>query len=93
MESRDYRLIVDVKYNRKAIMQRAWCIVRNDRRVGVRTSFASALRQAWNDAHVKMDVCLIEKRQDEAKVEMKQVNVLRDFLMRPEYRYYDSAWR
>lgn len=95
MKERDYRLVIDGKFNRKAIMQRAWCIVKNDKRVGLRTSFATALRQAWNDARVKMDLYLIEKKQEEAPVEVKQANVLRDFFitMHPEYKYYDSSWR
>ena len=93
MKERDYILVIDGKFNRKAIMQRAWCIVKNDKRVGLRTSFATALRQAWNDAHVKMDLHLIEKRQDEERIEPKQVNIVREFLYRPEYRYYDSTWR
>ena len=29
MEKRDYRLVIDGKYNRKAIIQRAWIYVRN----------------------------------------------------------------
>ena len=93
MKERDYRLVIDGKFNRKAIMRRAWSIVRCDKRVGIKTTFASALRQAWNDARVKMDLYLIEKKQDEERVEPKQVNIVREFLYRPEYRYYDSTWR
>lgn len=95
MKARDYRLVIDGKFNKVAIMQRAWSIVRCDKRVGIKTTFASALRQAWNDARVKMDLYLIEKKREEAPVEVKQANVLRDFFitMHPEYKYYDSSWR
>lgn len=49
-KKRDYRLIVDGKFNVKAIMQRAWVYVRN-----YGYSLKSALRTSWIDAHLKMD--------------------------------------
>lgn len=50
MKKRDYRLVVDGKYNMKAIMQRAWSYVRN-----YGYSLKSALRTSWVDASLKMD--------------------------------------
>lgn len=47
---RDYRLVVDGYYNRKAIMQRAWVYVRN-----YKHSLKSAIKTSWCDAQLKMD--------------------------------------
>lgn len=55
-KKRDYRLIVDGKFNVKAIMQRAWVYVRN-----YGYSLKSALRTSWIDAHLKMDEYLAEQ--------------------------------
>lgn len=62
MKARDYRLVIEGRFNRVAIMQRAWAIVRIDKRVGLKTSFASALKKAWNDARVKMDEYRISQK-------------------------------
>ena len=50
MRKRDYQLVVDGKFNLKAIMQRAWVYVRN-----YGYSLKSALKTSWVDAHIKMD--------------------------------------
>lgn len=55
MKARDYRLVVNGKYNRVAIMQRAWVIVRTNKRVGIVYTISEAIHQAWNDAKVDMD--------------------------------------
>lgn len=47
---RDYNLVVDGKYNRRAIMQRAYVYVRN-----YKYSLSSAMKMAWCDAQLKMD--------------------------------------
>ena len=44
MEKRDYRLVIDGKYNRKAIIQRAWIYVRN-----YNYSLNFAMRMSWAD--------------------------------------------
>lgn len=49
-KKRDYRLIVDGRYNRKSIMQRAWVYVRN-----YGYSLKSAIKTSWIDAQLKMD--------------------------------------
>lgn len=48
---RDYELIINGKYNTRAIMQRAWAYVKAYKAI---YNLASALKQAWNDAKVKM---------------------------------------
>lgn len=50
MKKRDYNLVVDGKYNMKAIMQRAWVYVRN-----YGYSLKAALKTSWVDASLKMD--------------------------------------
>ena len=50
MEKRDYRLVTDGKYNRKAIIQRAWIYVRN-----YNYSLNFAMRMSWADAQIKKD--------------------------------------
>lgn len=47
---RDYQLVVDGCYNRKAIMQRAWVYVRN-----YKYSLKLAIKTSWCDAQLKMD--------------------------------------
>lgn len=47
---RDYRLIVDGKYNRRAIMQRAYAYIINYPKI---YTFKQALKEAWSDARFK----------------------------------------
>lgn len=63
-KKRDYRLIVDGKFNVKAIMQRAWVYVRN-----YGYSLKSALRTSWIDAHLKMDEYFAEQDTHKAAAE------------------------
>lgn len=49
MKARDYRLVVDGKYNRRAIMQRAWAYMKKNKAFKW-YSFAKALKDAWVDA-------------------------------------------
>ena len=51
-QKRDYNLVVEGKYNMKAIMQRAWAYVRIYGRL---YTFKSALSQSWRDAQLKLD--------------------------------------
>lgn len=67
MKARDYRLVVNGKYNRVAIMQRAWAIVRTNKRVGIVYTISEAIHQAWNDAKVDMDNYKISQKSDEIK--------------------------
>lgn len=67
MKARDYRLVVNGKYNRVAIMQRAWAIVRTNKRVGIVYTISEAIRQAWNDAKVDMDNYKISQKTYEIK--------------------------
>ena len=54
MKARDYKLVVDGKYNRRAIMQRAWAYMKQNTSFKW-YSFAKALKDAWVDASLKMD--------------------------------------
>ena len=51
-QKRDYKLVVDGKYNQKAIMQRAWAFMKVYK--GIYT-LKSALQQAWIDALLAME--------------------------------------
>ena len=48
MKKRDYELVKNGKYNRRAIMQRAYVYMRN-----YNYSLSSALKTAWCDAHFR----------------------------------------
>lgn len=88
------RLVVDGKYNLKAIMQRAWSYKNNPFCTMYRNDFKGALKAAWVDAHLAMDEYRASaNRQPEAL--KKQGNVLRELFIgnHPENRYYDSSWR
>lgn len=89
---RDYELVKEGKYNRRAIMQRAWAYMKQNKPLKW-YSFAMALKEAWTDASLKMDeykASLVETEPIK-----KNGNVLRDFFIgsHPENRYYDSSWR
>ncbi|MDD3038877.1 hypothetical protein [Bacteroides sp.] len=52
-KKRDYRLIVDSKYNLKAIMQRAYAEMKwNGHYL---KTFSNALKEAWSAARIAMD--------------------------------------
>lgn len=51
-KKRDYRLVVDGKYNHKAIMQRAWAYMNVYPSV---YTYKSALEASWIDAILKME--------------------------------------
>lgn len=51
-QKRDYRLVVDGKYNMKAIMQRAWAIMKVYPTI---YTLKSALRESWIDAQLAME--------------------------------------
>lgn len=53
MKKRDYRLTVDGKYNMKAIMQRAWVYMRQNKSLKWYT-FKKALSNSWSDARIAM---------------------------------------
>jgi len=65
MKARDYRLVVDGKYNRRAIMQRAWAYMKKNKAFKW-YSFAKALKDAWVDAGGKSSVSCPLKPSDSA---------------------------
>lgn len=57
MRTRDYQLVREGKFNMKAIMQRAWCYVKN-----YRYSLKSALKKSWVDARIAMEDAIREEK-------------------------------
>ena len=49
MKKRDYKLMVEGKFNRRAIMQLAWVYMNRNRNI-VWYSLKDALKDAWSDA-------------------------------------------
>lgn len=94
MKTRDYNLIVDGKYNRRAIMQRAYAYMKRNLSLKWYT-FKMALKEAWVDAHLKMDDYKASLVREQPEALKKQGNVLRNLFLgaHPENRYYDSSWR
>ena len=95
MKARDYRLVVDGKYNMKAIMQRAWAYMKQNKDL-TWYSFAKALKDAcaWVDASLKMDK--YKAQVSPVYIDYpKPVNNLRQALidLNPALRCYDSSWR
>lgn len=93
MKARDYRLVVDGKYNMKAIMQRAWAYVKQNKDLTL-YSFAKALKDAWVDASLKMD----EYKAQISPVYTEYPKPANDFRqalieLDPTLRCYDSSWR
>lgn len=100
MKARDYRLVVDGKYNRRAIMQRSWAYMKQNKAYMKQNkafkwySFAKALKDAWVDASLKMD----EYKAQVSPVYTdypKPANNFRQALidLNPALRCYDSSWR
>lgn len=93
MKKRDYQLIKDGKYNMKAIMQRAWVYMKQNKDL-TWYSFTTALKDAWVDAGLKMD----EYKAQISPVYTdypKPANNFRQALidLDPTLRCYDSSWR
>lgn len=89
MKKRDYELVKASKYNKSAIMQRAYVYVRN-----YNYSLSSALKMAWCDAHLKMDeykAQIAPMYQDYPKAANNFRQAIID--LNPTLRSYDSSWR
>lgn len=89
MKKRDYELVKNGKYNRSAIMQRAYVYVRN-----YKYSLSSALKTAWCDARLKMDEYKAQVKPQHTDYP-KPTNNFRQALidLNPTLRSYDSSWR
>lgn len=87
---RDYRLVVDGTYNRRAIMQRAWAYMRQNRSLKW-YSLEHALKESWADASMKYKTLISPVY----TCYPKPANNLRQSLigLNPELRCYDSSWR
>lgn len=93
MKARDYRLVVNGTYNRRAIMQRAWAYMKQNKAFKW-YSFAKALKDAWVDASLKMG----EYKAQTSPVYTdypKPANDFRQALidLNPSLKCYDSSWR
>ena len=93
MKARDYRLVVDGKYNRRAIMQRAWAYMKKNKAFKW-YSFAKALKDAWVDASLKMDDYKAQTSPVYSDYP-KHANNFRQALidLNPSLKCYDSSWR
>lgn len=80
---RDYELIKYGKYNRHAIMQRAWAYMKQNKAFKW-YSFAKALKDAWTDAHLKMDEYQSSLVQEEPIGKQRNVH---------EFGYAMLGWR
>lgn len=92
---RDRRLVVDGKYNKRAIMQRAWAYVNDFACTMYRNDFKGALKAAWADARLAMNDYKASLVKTEPVSLKRQGNILRDLFLgnHPEYINYDSSWR
>lgn len=93
MKKRDYSLVLDGRYNMKAIMQRAWAEMKWNSHLKW-FSFSVALKNAWTAAHLAMEEYL-DSMEPKDSVQPKQGNVLKAFFIggHPEYTNYDSSWK
>lgn len=88
---RDYNLVVDGKYNRRAIMQRAYVYVRN-----YKYSLSSAMKMAWCDAHLKMDDYLYQNAPiytDYPKAQIRSIHEIGYAMLGNRYDTVDRACR
>lgn len=84
-------LVVNGKYNMKAIMKKAWMYKNNPFCTQYRNDFKGALREAWVDARLAMDEykALQNVNRPSALVNRD----LKALLYRPGYENFDSSWR
>lgn len=90
---RDYELVKNGKYNMRAIMQRAWAYMKQNKSLKW-YSFAMALKAAWADASLKMDEHKAQVKPQHSDYP-KPANNFRQALidLNPALRHYDSSWR
>lgn len=89
-------LIINGKYDMKAIMKRAWCYKNNPFNTTYRNDFQGALKEAWVDAKLEMDAYKVSLNAKPVKPGYDYgFNVLQSTFLsnHPDNRYYDSSWR
>lgn len=89
---RKLELVVNGKYNMKAIMKKAWMYKNNPFCTQYRNDFKGALKEAWVDARLAMDEykALQNPNRHSALVRDRDLKAL---LYRPGYENFDSSWR
>lgn len=93
MKARDYRLVINGKYNRRAIMQKAWAYMKQNKAFNW-YSFAKALKDAWTDASLKMDEYKAQVNPIYTDYPKPANNFRQAFIdLQPTLRYYDNSWR
>lgn len=93
MKARDYRLVINGKYNRRAIMQKAWAYMKQNKAFKW-YSFAKALKDAWTDASLKMDEYKAQVNPIYTDYPKPANNFRQAFIdLQPTLRYYDNFWR
>lgn len=94
MKKRDYSLVRDGKYRRKAIMQRAWAEMKWNSHLKW-FSFSKALKNAWAAAREAMEEYQDSIKPQEPVFHKKEGNVLKAFFAgnHADYVNRDSSWR
>ncbi len=93
MKARDYRLVINGKYDRRAIMQKAWAYMKQNKAFKW-YSFAKALKDAWTDASLKMDEYKAQVNPIYTDYPKPANNFRQAFIdLQPTLRYYDNSWR
>ena len=88
---RKLELVVNGKYNVKAILKKAWMYKNNPFCTQYRNDFKGALREAWADARLVMDE--FKALQKENRLSALVRRDLKSLLYRPGYENFDSSWR
>lgn len=88
---RKLELVVNGKYNVKAIMKKAWMYKNNPFCTQYRNDFKGALREAWADARLAMDE--FKSLQKENRPSALVRRDLKSLLYRPGYENFDRSWR
>lgn len=88
---RKVELVVNGKYNMKAIMKKAWMYKNNPFCTQYRNDFKGALREAWVDARLAMDEYKAMQKKNRPSALVRRD--LKSLLYRPGYENFDSSWR
>ena len=91
-----YYLIKDGKYDKKAIIHRAWCYKKSPTNTTFHNSFERALEQAWVDARLEMDVYKARLKPRPLRSGYDYgYNILKATFLgnHPDNICYDSSWR
>lgn len=88
---RKLELVVNGKYNVKAILKKAWMYKNNPFCTQYRNDFKGALGEAWADARLAMDEFKALQKENRPSAFVRRD--LKSLLYRPGYENFDSSWR